>query len=58
MYLDSLENASNVILTDILEQDDRYHGDDFVFQDGFPKRYTMPARQFLNETFQEWIGRT
>ena len=58
MYLDLLENTINPALTDIIEQDDRYHVKNLIFQqDGASPLYAMPARQFLNETFQEWIGR-
>ena len=53
-----MENAINPALTDIIEQDYRYHAENLIFQqDGTPLHYATPVRQFLNETFQEWIGR-
>ncbi|XP_066149124.1 uncharacterized protein [Euwallacea fornicatus] len=58
-YLDLLENTVNPALIEIMENNQRYHEENPIFQqDGAPPHYAIPVRQFLDETFPDrWIGR-
>jgi len=58
-YLDLLVNAVNPALIEIVQNDQRYRGENPIFQqDGAPPHYALPVRQFLDETFPgRWIGR-
>jgi hypothetical protein len=52
-YLELLEEV-----TAVLKYDERFVNHDTIFQqDGCPSHYQTAVRDFLNNNFQEWIGR-
>lgn len=54
IYLDLFENVINPASTNII---DCYRAEYLIFQpDGAPPHNAMLVRQFVNETFQDWIG--
>lgn len=57
MYLQLLEDNIDPMLTDIIENDDRYLEDQLALQqDGAPPHYALTVRQYLNERFPgQWI---
>lgn len=58
-YLSLLEDHIDPMLTDIIENDDRYLEDELIFQqDGAPPHFAVTVRQFLDLRFPgKWIGR-